>query len=67
MDCRNEGGGFIMGERQTTMSATIKSLINKIPLFKMDDKDKRKEIVQFSILLWIYLMITGILNYLGNH
>jgi len=67
MDCRNEGGGFIMGERQTTMSDTIKSLVNKLPLFKMDDKDKRKEIVQFSILLWIFLMIVGILDYLGSH
>ncbi len=56
-----------MGERQTTMSDTIKSLVNKLPLFKMDDKDKRKEIVQFSILLWIFLMIVGILDYLGSH
>jgi len=49
------------------MCNKVKSLINKLPLFKMDDKDKRKEIVQFSILLWIFLMIVGILDYLGGH
>ncbi len=48
------------------MKDGIKSLVNKLPLFKMSDKDKRKGIVQFCVLLVIFLMILGILDHLGK-
>jgi len=43
----------------------IKHLAMGLPICKMDRKDKRKEVVQFCILLVIFLMIVEVIKILN--